>query len=66
MAEGLENPLGEWNQLEITCRDDEVIVKVNGRLANHGVRFSERQGAIGLQSEGREHHFRNVRIRPED
>ena len=30
-----EKPLGQWNKYEITCKGDEMIVKVNGELVNH-------------------------------
>jgi hypothetical protein len=48
--------------MEITCRGDEVLVKVNGKLVNHATNVSQTQGAIALQSEGTPIEFRNIRL----
>lgn len=61
-----ENPIGEWNKMEITCRGDEIIVKVNGDLVNHATNCSIQKGAICLQSEGAETHFRKLVFTPLD
>jgi hypothetical protein len=50
--------------MEIVCRGDEVIVRVNGDLVNHATNCSERRGAIALQSEGTPIEFRKVELRP--
>jgi hypothetical protein len=63
LTDGSEKPLGEWNQLEITCRGDEILVKVNGELTNHATNLSETQGAIALQSEGTPIQYRNIQLR---
>jgi hypothetical protein len=63
LTEGSEKPLGEWNAMEIVCRGDEVLVKVNGELVNHATNCSERKGAIALQSEGTPIEFRKVELR---
>jgi hypothetical protein len=57
-----EKPLGEWNQMEITCRGDEVLVKVNGKLVNHATHVSQTRGAIALQSEGTPIEFRDIKL----
>ncbi len=62
LTDDSEKPLGEWNTMEITSRSGEVRVQVNGQLVNEASACSERQGAIGLQSEGTEIHFRNIRL----
>jgi hypothetical protein len=64
LTDDSEKPLGEWNHMEITCRGDEVIVKVNGDLVNHATKCSETKGAIALQSEGTPIEFRKVELRP--
>ncbi len=56
--------MGQWNQMEITCRGDEVLVKVNGELVNHATNCNVTQGAICLQSEGTPIEFRNIVIKP--
>jgi hypothetical protein len=63
LTDGSEKPLGEWNQMEITCRGEEVIVKVNGDLVNHATNCNVTKGGICLQSEGTPIQFRNVEIR---
>jgi hypothetical protein len=57
-----EKPIGDWNQYEITCRDRDIEVKINGKLANSGTDAETTSGAIILQSEGAEIHFRNVTL----
>lgn len=64
LTDDSEKPLGEWNAMEITCRGDEVIVKVNGDLVNHATNSSETKGAIALQSEGTPIEFRKVELTP--
>ncbi|MEX0643528.1 MAG: DUF1080 domain-containing protein [Pirellulales bacterium] len=63
LTDDSEKPLGEWNQLEITCSGDEVIVKVNGVLVNHATKVSQTKGAIALQSEGAPIEYRNIKLR---
>ena len=50
--------------MEITCRGNEVLVRVNGELVNHATDCSVTKGAIALQSEGKEIHFRNISLTP--
>jgi hypothetical protein len=64
LTDDSEKPLGQWNAMEITCRGDEVIVKVNGDLVNHATKCSETKGSIALQSEGTPIEFRKVELRP--
>jgi hypothetical protein len=63
LTDNSENPIGEWNRMEITSRGRKVTVKVNGELVNQATECSESQGAIGLQSEGTEIQFRNIRLK---
>lgn len=64
LSDGDEKPLGEWNKMKITCRGDEVLVKVNGKLVNHAKNVSQAKGAIALQSEGTPIEFRNIKLTP--
>ncbi|NUQ70479.1 MAG: DUF1080 domain-containing protein [Chthonomonadales bacterium] len=59
-----EKPIGEWNTYEILCHGDRVVLKVNGETVNEGTGADLLSGRIGLQSEGSEIHFRNIRLRP--
>ena len=63
LTDDSEKPLGEWNEMEITCRGDETIVKVNGKLVNHATNGSVYSGAIALQSEGTPIEYRKVELR---
>lgn len=59
-----EKPLGEWNQAEIVCTDSTVMVTINGLVQNKIDGISNKQGSIGLQSEGGPIEFRNVMLTP--
>lgn len=62
----VENPLGEWNRMEIICKGDAVTIWVNNELVNHGYQGSADSGHIALQSEGAPIHFRNIQLLPLD
>jgi hypothetical protein len=59
-SENFEHPRGEWNTIEIVCRDGEIEHWVNGHLVNSGHDASVRAGRILLQSEGAEVYYRNL------
>ena len=59
-----ENPPGEWNSARVRCEGGKLTVWVNGKLMNEGTGLSATQGAICLQSEGGEIHFRKVELTP--
>jgi hypothetical protein len=61
-AAGKENPPGEWNTYEILADGPRLEVWVNGVKANEATDAEVRAGPVGLQSEGGEVHFRNVRL----
>jgi len=61
-AGDVEKPIGEWNQYEITCRGDTVELVINGKKVNSGTDSELTSGAIILQSEGAEIHFRNIEV----
>jgi hypothetical protein len=60
--ESTEKPPGEWNSMRVRCEGDKITVWVNGTLMNEGTGLSATQGAICLQSEGAEIHFRKVEL----
>ncbi len=54
--------VGQWNKYVVVAVDGCVKLSVNGKFVN-GIRdASYRKGYICLESEGREIHFRNMRI----
>jgi hypothetical protein len=57
-----ERPVGEWNEYEIIVNKGEVILNVNGEELNRATGVEEVPGFIGLQSEGVEIQFRDIRI----
>lgn len=59
-----EKPPGEWNVLRVRCEGSRVTVHVNGVLMSEGRDASTTRGAICLQSEGVEVHFRKLRVTP--
>lgn len=59
-----ENPIGEWNTIEIICNGSESEHYVNGHLVNHGTNLTVNQGKILLQSEGAEVFYKSVELIP--
>ncbi|GHU90480.1 hypothetical protein FACS1894155_08910 [Bacteroidia bacterium] len=59
-----EMTTGEWNNADITCKDGTITVYINGVLQNKGTKSMHKTGHIGLQSEGKDIQFRNVRLTP--
>lgn len=64
LKQSSEKPIGQWNAYDIICKDDWVVVLVNGVLQNIGSKCSARSGKICLQSEGTPIEFRNIYIEP--
>lgn len=62
LTDGSENPVGEWNKMEIECTGDEIKVWVNDMLVNHGTNATATRGQIALQAEGSEVEFRKVQL----
>ena len=60
----LEKPAGDWNHYRIEVKGDTVKAFINGELANEGSGIDVLAGPIGLQTEGSEIHFKNVRLEP--
>lgn len=60
LTDDSEKPLGEWNTMVIECKNDEVIVHVNGVLVNHGTKSTATSGKLAIQAEGTEVEFRKV------
>jgi hypothetical protein len=64
LKESSEKPIGQWNAYDIICKDDWVVVLVNGVLQNIGSKCSDKAGKICLQSEGTPIEFRNIYLEP--
>jgi 3-keto-disaccharide hydrolase len=63
VKENIEKPIGEWNKYEIHCKNGDVKLTINGKLVNEGKNSEPRKGRLGLQSEGTEIHFRNIKVK---
>lgn len=50
-AKDIENPVGEWNRLEVICKGDTIRILLNGELVNEVTDCHPSSGYIGLQSE---------------
>lgn len=57
-----EKAPGEWNHYEITLSGGNIEAKVNGEVVNQASGLDILSGPIGLQSEGGEIHFRNIKV----
>jgi hypothetical protein len=54
--------LGEWNTYTVAAVDGAVKLAVNGKFVNGISQATQKKGFLGLQSEGAEIHFRNIKI----
>jgi hypothetical protein len=63
-AAAAEREVGEWNRYEIVAAGPNITVHINGTKVNEARECDVVAGAIGLQSEGGEIHFRKVELTP--
>lgn len=54
---------GEWQSYAIIVKGEEIEVRLNGALITSGAGLTVRAGHIGLQGEGGQLEFKNLRIR---
>lgn len=62
-AKDLSQPVNDWNHCRIVCVDGRVTVSVNGTKVGEVTGCMPQKGCVGLQSEGSEIHFRNLKIK---
>lgn len=60
--------VGDWNTTEVTVKNGEITSKINGKQVSTGKISTEpketvTEGPFGLQSEGVELHFKNIKIK---
>ncbi len=60
----VENPVGEWNQLEVLSDNGVIEVLLNGKKVNRVEKSPFVSGSISLQSEEAEWFVRNWKIEP--
>jgi hypothetical protein len=66
MKENRVKPAGEWNHYEVRVQGAHVVLAVNGEVVSEADNIGLRRGYIGLEAEGYEVTFRNLRIQPLD
>ena len=59
----IENPVGEWNRLEVVCRRKGIQIKLNGVIVNE-LSSASRGGYVGLKSEFAECIVRRFELHP--
>jgi hypothetical protein len=59
----LARPVNQWNVCRISSIAGTISVEINGKQVGEVTGCRPSSGAIGLQSEGSEVHFRRIRIR---
>jgi len=64
LTDDSEKPPGEWNEMVIECRGDQIDIWVNGDLVNHGWGCTADHGSIALQAEGAVCEFRKLELTP--
>lgn len=55
--------VGEWNRYEVRAQADRITLAVNGAVVNELTGIGLRRGYIGLEAEGYEITFRNLRLK---
>jgi len=63
MKENRVKPAGEWNLYEVRAQGDRITLAVNGVVVNEIGGIALRRGYIGLEAEGYEITFRNVKLK---
>ena len=59
----LSRPVNQWNRCIISAREGNVTIVVNDQKVGTVAGCKPLEGAISLQSEGSEIHFRNIWVR---
>lgn len=62
----MARPLNKWNKCVVTSRDGKLSLVINGKKVGEVTGCVPKRGAIALQSEGAEIHFRNIWLRELD
>ena len=66
MKENRVKAPGEWNHYEITVKGDRITLAVNGEAVSEITGVALRRGYIGLEAEGYEVTFRNIKLKVTD
>ena len=63
---GAYRPTGQWNHFHITCRGENLAVRLNGTLVTTACGIKNRRGHIGIQAEHGLVEFRNIHVQQLD
>ncbi|MBX3442352.1 MAG: DUF1080 domain-containing protein [Planctomyces sp.] len=63
VRQAVRRPVGEWNSIEVQCRDGAVVAFLNDWVVCRAAAGELREGLIGLQAENDAVEFRRLRIR---
>ncbi len=63
-SKDIENPVGEWNRMEVVCKGGNMDVYINGELVNSGTKAMPAEGFICLQTESAECWLRRFELWP--
>ena len=62
----VESPPGEWTRMEVVCRGEQIVVRVNGTVVNEATGVRPSAGKILVQCELTELYVRRWEIWPLD
>jgi hypothetical protein len=62
MKENRVKPAGEWNHYQVRAQGDRIVLIVNGEQVSEVRGYMLRRGYVGLEAEGHEITFRNVKL----
>jgi hypothetical protein len=65
-ARDREKPIGQWNRMEVICRDDILRVLLNGELVNEAKQVHPRSGYIAIKAEYADYEVRRWELLPLD
>ncbi len=60
----IEEPLGQWNRMDVICQGDRIAIRVNGRLVNGGYHACPTAGKLTIQTEMAEIFIRRWELWP--
>ena len=61
-AAEIESKRGEWNTIDLTCKGDSVILKINGKLILEGTAADPSSGRIFFQCYKGELFYRKIEV----
>jgi len=66
MKENRVKPAGEWNHYQVRAEGGTITLSVNGEVVSEITGYALQRGYVGLEGEGHEITFRNLKIETRD